>query len=340
MTVTFNTEFRLIECVPMLEEVAREFGCITPLPNLGSHRDYRVSGCMMIRTLTSLNRLYIFDAEDCIEGFLRQEDGTSQKVVNEYYEKYDGLNGFTDYKLIPIKLASFVKTFGLQIDGVDNKKYFPHKFNKAANYGVVLDSLPPLDDYYPGGHFPEERKKLEQWYEENRNTPFDLREVIADYCKADVQILAHGMVKMRQLFAAATSQELTDSITIPSACMKFFVLLSHVGKERVAIIPHLGYEKRGKQSAIARKYLKWRAEEEMRENGWTLRHVESPGGEYKHGNFLLDGMLERIGEDKNLAIEVNGCYWHACPHCFPEDDAIVGGGETASAIRARDAKRI
>ncbi|KAL3115698.1 hypothetical protein niasHT_013256 [Heterodera trifolii] len=244
------------------------------------------------------------------------------------------------YKLIPIKLASFVKTFGLQIDGVDNKKYFPHKFNKAANYGVVLDSLPPLDDYYPGGHFPEERKKLEQWYEENRNTPFDLREVIADYCKADVQILAHGMVKMRQLFRTATSQELTDSITIPSACMKFFVVLSHFGKERIAIIPHLGYEKRGKQSAIARKYLKWRAEEEMRDNGWTLRHVESPGGEYKHGNFLLDGMLERIGEDKNLAIEVNGCYWHACPHCFPEDDAIVGGGETAGAIRATDAKRI
>ncbi|KAL3068190.1 hypothetical protein niasHS_016436 [Heterodera schachtii] len=276
------------------------------------------------------------------------EEGEKPRSVTTYAyahagSRYDHVLIYGEmlrYKLIPIKLASFVKTFGLQIDGVDNKKYFPHKFNKAANYGVVLDSLPPLEDYYPGGHFPEERKKLEQWYEANRNTPFDLRKVIADYCKADVQILAHGMVKMRQLFAAATSQELTDSITIPSACMKFFVLLSHVGKERIAIIPHLGYEKRGKQSAIARKYLKWRAEEEMRDNGWTLRHVESPGGEYKHGNFLLDGMLERIGEDKNLAIEVNGCYWHACPHCFPEDDSIVGGGETAGAIRARDAKRI
>ncbi|KAL3072343.1 hypothetical protein niasHT_030500 [Heterodera trifolii] len=36
------------------------------------------------------------------------------------------------YKLIPLKLASFVKTFGLNINGVENKKYFPHKFNKAA----------------------------------------------------------------------------------------------------------------------------------------------------------------------------------------------------------------
>uniref|UniRef100_A0A183CTK1 DNA-directed DNA polymerase n=1 Tax=Globodera pallida TaxID=36090 RepID=A0A183CTK1_GLOPA len=84
----------------------------------------------------------------------------------------------------------------------------------------------------------------------------------------------------------------------------------------------------------------WRAEEEMRENGLTLRHVESPGGEYKFGNYSLDGMLERPGEGNNLAIEVNGCFWHACPHCFPDDAAIVAGGETAGGIRARDAKRI
>ncbi|KAL3073211.1 hypothetical protein niasHT_031159 [Heterodera trifolii] len=51
------------------------------------------------------------------------------------------------YKLIPLKLASFVKTFGLNIDGVENKKYFPHKFNKAVNYGRVLDTLPPLEDF-------------------------------------------------------------------------------------------------------------------------------------------------------------------------------------------------
>ncbi|KAL3098705.1 hypothetical protein niasHS_000821 [Heterodera schachtii] len=243
------------------------------------------------------------------------------------------------YKLIPIKLANFVKTFGLEIEGVDNKKYFPHKFNKADNYGTVLDTLPPMEDYYPGGLFPAERVKFEQWYAENRETGFELNEVIADYCKTDVQILAHGLVKMRQLFLSETRHDITDSVTIPSGCMKYWVQLAHYGKERVAIIPHLGYEKRGKQSTIARKYLKWRAEEELRESGRVLRHVESPGGEFKFGNYSLDGMMERPDEDKNLAIEVNGCYWHGCPSCFPDDAAIVGGGETAGALRARDAKR-
>ncbi|KAL3099141.1 hypothetical protein niasHS_001758 [Heterodera schachtii] len=243
------------------------------------------------------------------------------------------------YKLIPIKLASFVKTFGLSIEGVENKKYFPHGFNKAENYGNVLDNLPPIESYNPGSMLPDDKKALESWYEENRENRFDLREVIADYCKTDVQILAHGLIKMRELFTQKTGADITDSITIPSACMRFFVTLAHMGNERIAIVPHLGYEKRGKQSTIARKYLKWRAEEEERENGYTLRHVESPGGEYKFGNYSLDGMIERADADKNLAIEVNGCYWHACPHCFPEDDAIVGGGETAGAIRARDEKR-
>ncbi|KAL3071941.1 hypothetical protein niasHS_017234 [Heterodera schachtii] len=243
------------------------------------------------------------------------------------------------YKLIPIKLASFVKTFDLEIEGVDNKKYFPHKYNKAENYGTVLDTLPPMEDYYPGGLFPAERTKFEQWYEENRETEFDLCEVIADYCKTDVQILAHGLVKMRHLFLAQTKHDITDSITIPSACMKFFVVLMHCDKERIAIIPHLGYEKRGKQSTVARKYLKWRSEEEEREFGRTIRHVESPGGEFKYGNYSLDGMVQRPEEEKDLAIEVNGCYWHACPRCFQDDMAIVGGGETAGAIRARDAKR-
>uniref|UniRef100_A0A914I695 DNA-directed DNA polymerase n=1 Tax=Globodera rostochiensis TaxID=31243 RepID=A0A914I695_GLORO len=223
---------------------------------------------------------------------------------------------------------------------MEDKKYFPHKFNKEENYDIELETLPPLEMYYPGGHFPEERKKLESWHRENFNTPFLLREVIADYCRTDVQILAHGVIKMRKLFYSETFDDITDSVTIPSACMKFFVSVAHYDKQKIAIIPHLGYEKRGKQSTIARKYLKWRAEEEMRENGLTLRHVESPGGEYKFGNYSLDGMLERPGDGNNLAIEVNGCYWHACPHCFPDDAAIVGGGETAGAIRARDAKRI
>ncbi|KAL3098458.1 hypothetical protein niasHS_000050 [Heterodera schachtii] len=182
--------------------------------------------------------------------------------------------------------------------------------------------------------------KLEKWHADNINTRFDLREIIADYCKTDVQILVHGVLKMRELFMAETKHDLTDSITIPSACMKYFVALSHQDNERIAIVPHLGYEKRGKQSTIARKYLKWRAEEEMRDNGWTLRFIETPGGEYKYGNYSLDGMMERPGMAKNLAIEVNGCYWHACPNCFPDQEAIVGGGETAGAIRARDAKRV
>ena len=56
---------------------------------------------------------------------------------------------------------------------------------------------------------------------------------------------------------------------------------------------------------------------------WQLR---SMGKRIKVGN-----------DDVNLH---DRCYWHACPDCFPEDESIVGGGETAGYVRARDEKRI
>ncbi|KAL3072392.1 hypothetical protein niasHT_034076 [Heterodera trifolii] len=126
-------------------------------------------------------------------------------------------------------------TFGLNIDGVENKKYFPH------NLQTTETSWTPFHRFRTTLQeaTPEERIKLEKWHADNINTRFDLREIIADYCKTDVQILVHGVLKMRELFMAETKHDLTDSITIPSACIKYFVALSHQDNERIAIVPHL-----------------------------------------------------------------------------------------------------
>lgn len=70
----------------------------------------------------------------------------------------------------------------------------------------------------------------------------------------DVKILVHGMIKMRQLFFEVTNQDLFLSLTMPSACMRFFQ--SMLKKNHLALTPHMGYEKHGRQSTIARKFLK------------------------------------------------------------------------------------
>jgi hypothetical protein len=76
------------------------------------------------------------------------------------------------------------------------------------------------EDYSPGSMMPEKREAFLQWYEENRMTPFCLKDALGDYCRADVKILCHGLVSMRQKFREKTGTEITDSITLPSALMR------------------------------------------------------------------------------------------------------------------------
>jgi len=83
------------------------------------------------------------------------------------------------YNIFPRSLASFVPTFGLDIE---EKKYFPHKFNREENYNTKLDHLPDVEYYNPCSMMPGGREKFMEWYEANRNQPFSLNDVIADYC--------------------------------------------------------------------------------------------------------------------------------------------------------------
>ena len=50
---------------------------------------------------------------------------------------------------------------------------------------------------------------------------FELNEELAAYCKADVEILAHGFVKMREIFMQATGLDITRSIT--QSVIYFFI---------------------------------------------------------------------------------------------------------------------
>jgi G:T-mismatch repair DNA endonuclease (very short patch repair protein) len=54
--------------------------------------------------------------------------------------------------------------------------------------------------------------------------------------------------------------------------------------------------------------------------------------------FRIDGYVRRQPEERDIAIEIYGCWFHACPRCYPDDNQIVAYGETAGAIRRRDAK--
>jgi hypothetical protein len=74
----------------------------------------------------------------------------------------------------------------------------------------------------------------------------------------------------------------------------------------LALTPELGYEHYGRQSTLARKYLKWLS----KIHKVPIQTIESDEGEKKFGKWHLDGYIDRPeNEGGPIAIEVFGWYF-------------------------------
>jgi hypothetical protein len=85
---------------------------------------------------------------------------------------------------MPIPLGEMVRTF--ELEGVEEKEFFPHLYNRDQNLDVQLDNLPPKEDYIHRAMKPSKKEKFEEWYESAKDEPFCLREALASYCCSDV----------------------------------------------------------------------------------------------------------------------------------------------------------
>ena len=98
-------------------------------------------------------------------------------------------------------------------------------------------------------------------------------------------------------------------ITIASLCNLIFRTM-FLKKETIAIIPHVGYRKKAKQSAVAYRWLSYVAHK----HGVYIQHGRNVG-ERREGPYFLDGCCE----ETRTAYEFHGCFYHGCPKCFPGD---------------------
>uniref|UniRef100_A0A914KXM4 DNA-directed DNA polymerase n=1 Tax=Meloidogyne incognita TaxID=6306 RepID=A0A914KXM4_MELIC len=232
------------------------------------------------------------------------------------------------YNLMPMPLASLVPAFGLQ---VEDKPFFPHLANNPKNYGKEI--YPAKEDYLCNGMMPEKRAQFDKWYTQHKEEPFKLDEQLAAYCTNDVDILMAALISFRKEFLEVSNglDVLRESMTIASACMKHF-RLNHLKQQHVGIVPEKGYDNVDNQSLLALRFLKWYAEK----NNITIRTAHSKNGEKKIGNYKLDGWIK----EKKLAIEVNGCCWHGCIKCYPDDNIKLPTGLTAGQQREKDQQRL
>ena len=92
-------------------------------------------------------------------------------------------------KFLPMPLSQLPKSFGLK---ELKKGYFPHLYNTPEyeqDFDKVLPNVPDIHFYDVDNMRDGARAKLMEWYEKNKNLPFDFYTELLSYCRLDVNIL-------------------------------------------------------------------------------------------------------------------------------------------------------
>ena len=108
-----------------------------------------------------------------------------------------------------------------------------------------------------------DKKKLMGWHGEENiccGGSFDFRAQIVRYCSLDVTVLRLSALKFRQDFIDTCKIDPFKSVTIASACRKFYKTFL-LKKNEVAVIFGNGYQANRKTSLEATEWLEWRNKE-------------------------------------------------------------------------------
>ena len=223
--------------------------------------------------------------------------------LNEYKIRFvDSLN------FLLMALREFPKTFGL----TELKKgYFPHYFNKACHQKYV-GRIPAKHHYGYNYMSTETKENFDEWYSENKNTrlgnevayvEFDMQRDILEYCISDVELLASGYERLREIFLETCNCDPLNYITIASCCMDIY-RANHMSENSIAIFKQILDDTHSKASIEYLEYI-------QKSEGIYIIHALN-GKEHKVGKYRVDGYCEAT----KTVYEFNGCMFHGCQKCF------------------------
>jgi len=240
------------------------------------------------------------------------------------------------YNLVPRSLASLPTAFNLS--ATIKKGEFPHCMNSKENYEFNEQKMPDLKFWDVDNLSEERRLSVIEWHasedERLRRSGgfYNFKKEIRSYCAQDVTILRLCATAFRKRFFEFNVDCLLETFTCASLCSLVFRRNFYTPKS-IGLIPSTGY--RGLQSKEGLQFLLWREIVE----GHTIQHAgrqkevfllgskidgyhETPEGEkivYEyHGNKNINLFLKPFFSNYFNSL---GCYWHFCPHCYPNEDA-------------------
>jgi hypothetical protein len=119
---------------------------------------------------------------------------------------------------LPLPLRKLTDSLGL----TSRNSSYPHYFNTSENLNYV-GAMPDTSYYGVDAMSHSEREEFLDWYEGQKGTTFNNKQVMESYCQDDVTVLRQACQIFRRNFPEIGKIEvLLEDITIASACNKVF----------------------------------------------------------------------------------------------------------------------
>ena len=125
---------------------------------------------------------------------------SGSKIMYMYIQKLN-MKLLDSLNFLPMPLARLPKSFELK---KLKKGFFPHFYNTIEHEHAMLPSLPDIKYYDPDSMSKERRKEFKEWYQVNKNKPFNFQKEMKEYCISDVDILQKACCRFRELMMEAT----------------------------------------------------------------------------------------------------------------------------------------
>jgi hypothetical protein len=205
-------------------------------------------------------------------------------------------------------LADLSKTYS--IDTV--KGYFPHHFNTPENQNYK-GKIPSVNDFGIGWMSKKNRDEFLKWYNEVKNEEWDFKKEFLKYCQADVDLLAKAICKFRAIFKNMLDVDPFRYVTLASLCKEIYIN---------KFIPEntiVGNASNKPISQVCKEWLIYLNNKNIVPEVPVTVVNRNPSKFYKKPThtFTVDGL-----DKKNKIVwEFNGCYFHSCRKCYPENTA-------------------
>ncbi|XP_055353302.1 uncharacterized protein LOC129599174 [Paramacrobiotus metropolitanus] len=159
----------------------------------------------------------------------------------------------------------------------------------------------------------KDKEEFLKWHAEAKAAAggqFDFRAEIMANCSNDVTVLRRCALKFVDDFVALTNLNPLDSITMSSACNRYYRTF-HLEPEKLAVLSSHGPHRNRRTSVQATQWL----EMLNRDLGGRIQHGRN-GKEVHIGPYYVDG----YDAGPRTVYEYNGCLFHGHPECTEEED--------------------